>query len=40
VPDDDRIEVSGGNAPAELLAVFGFKVFAGSNKNICCRLEL
>ena len=40
VPNDDRIVVAGGNAPAELLAVLGLKVLLGGDKNIGGGIEL
>ena len=40
VPNDDRIVVAGGNAPAKLLAVLGLKVLLGGDKNIGGGIEL
>ena len=40
MPDDNGIVVAGGDAPTEFLAVFGFKILAGGDKNIGRRIEL
>ena len=40
VPNDDRIVVAGGNAPAELLAVLGLEVLLGGDKNVGGGIEL
>ena len=40
VPNDDRIVVAGGNAPAELLAVLGLEVLLGGDKNVGGGVEL
>ena len=38
--DNNGIVVAGGDAPTEFLAVFGFKILAGGNEDICRRIEL
>ena len=38
--DNNGIVVAGGDAPTEFLAVFGFKILAGSNEDICRRIKL
>ena len=40
MPDDDGVVVAGGDAPTEFLAVFGFKILAGGDKDVRCRIEL
>ena len=40
VTDDDRVILARGDASAELLAVLGFKVLSGSNKDIGGRVQL
>ena len=38
--DNNGVIVAGGDAPTEFLAVFGFKILAGGNEDICRRIEL
>ena len=40
MPDDNGIVVAGGDPSTEFLAVLGFKILAGSDKNIGRRIEL
>ena len=40
MPDNNGIVVAGGDPAAEFLAVLGFKILAGSDKNIGRRIEL
>ena len=40
MPDNNGVIVAGGDAPTEFLAVFGFKILAGGNEDICRRIEL
>ena len=38
--DNNGIVVACGDAPTEFLAVLGLKILAGSDKDICRRIEL
>ena len=38
--DNNGIIVAGGDPTTEFLAVFGFKVLTGSDKDVRCRIEL
>ena len=40
MPDNNGIVVAGGDPTTEFLAVFGFKILAGGNEDICRRIEL
>ena len=40
MPDNNGIVVAGGDPTTEFLAVLGFKILAGRNKNVRCRIEL
>ena len=40
MPDNNGIVVAGGDPTTEFLAVFGFKILAGSDKDVRCRIEL
>ena len=40
MPDNNGVIVACGDAPTEFLAVFGFKILAGGNEDICRRIEL
>ena len=40
MPDDNGIVVAGGDPTTEFLAVFGFKILTGSDKDVRCRIEL
>ena len=40
MPDNNGVIVAGGDPTTEFLAVFGFKIFAGGNEDICRRIEL
>ena len=38
--NNNGIVVAGGDPSTEFLAVFGFKILAGGDKNVRCRIEL
>ena len=40
MPDNNGIVVAGGDPSTEFLAVLGFKILAGRNKDVRCRIEL
>ena len=40
MPDNNGIVVAGGDSATEFLAVLGFKILAGRNKDVRCRIEL
>jgi len=40
MPDDNGVIVAGGDPTTEFLAVFGFKILTGSDKDVRCRIEL
>ena len=40
MPDDNGVVVAGGDPTTEFLAVFGFKILTGSDKDVRCRIEL
>ena len=40
MPDNNGIVVAGGDPTTEFLAVFGFKILAGGNEDICRRIKL
>ena len=40
MPDNNGIVVAGGDPTTEFLAVFGFKILTGSDKDVRCRIKL
>ena len=40
MPDDNGIVVAGSDPSTEFLAVLGFKILTGSDKDVRCRIEL
>ena len=40
MPNNNGIIVAGGDPTTEFLAVFGFKILTGSDKDVRCRIEL
>ena len=40
MPDNNGVIVAGGDPTTEFLAVFGFKILTGSDKDVRCRIEL